>query len=66
MDFETIQPRTCQACHGVGFTYWGNKEDYDVRPCDECEDGSGINDILAADELDRIEMEREDFERIID
>lgn len=36
MDMETVIPKTCQTCHGVGEVYWGNEEDYEVRPC-ECQ-----------------------------
>ena len=33
---ETVQPRTCSACLGVGFIYFVNKDDYEVKVCDEC------------------------------
>lgn len=36
MDMETVLPRTCQTCYGVGYVYFGNKEDYEVTVCDEC------------------------------
>lgn len=37
MDMETVKPRTCSTCHGTGFLYFGNEEDYEVMTCDECE-----------------------------
>ena len=36
MDMETVEPRTCQSCHGTGYHYYGDTEEYDVAPCDEC------------------------------
>lgn len=36
MDYETVEPRTCQTCKGAGFVYFGDSEEYDVQPCDEC------------------------------
>ena len=33
---ETVEPKTCQQCHGTGAIYYGDKEEYDVQPCDEC------------------------------
>lgn len=35
MDMETVLPRTCTMCRGVGYLYYGDSEEYDVRPC-EC------------------------------
>lgn len=37
MDMETVNPRTCKMCHGAGFLFWGDDEEYDVSPCDECQ-----------------------------
>lgn len=36
MDMETVEPRTCKACHGVGVLYVGDSEQYDIEPC-ECQ-----------------------------
>ena len=36
MDMETVLPRTCQSCRGVGYLYYGDEEEYDVEPC-ECQ-----------------------------
>ena len=36
MDFETITPRTCTVCRGTGVLYYGDKEEYDIEPC-ECQ-----------------------------
>jgi hypothetical protein len=65
MDMETVVPRTCSMCKGTGYMYWGDEENFEVRPCDECDDGSGINEILAADAQDELDLERETNERII-
>lgn len=34
-DMETLKPRTCQICYGAKVLYYGDKEEYDVEPC-EC------------------------------
>ena len=34
MDMETVLPRTCQLCNGVGYIYHGDSEEYDIEPCD--------------------------------
>lgn len=39
MDFENVKPRTCGLCHGVGFLYYGDDEEYDIAPCD-CQETS--------------------------
>ncbi len=36
MDFETISPRTCNDCKGVGYTYWGDESEYEVKLCESC------------------------------
>jgi DnaJ-class molecular chaperone len=36
MDLETVTPRTCQECGGAGYFYFGDKEEYDVQPCEAC------------------------------
>jgi DnaJ-class molecular chaperone len=38
MDMEEILPKTCQTCHGTGYIYWGDSEEYDVSPCVDCND----------------------------
>jgi len=38
-DMETLLPRTCKLCHGVGFIYYGNSEDFDSEVC-ECKEES--------------------------
>ena len=37
MDMETVEPRTCQTCHGTGYIFWGDDEEFDVSPCDDCQ-----------------------------
>ena len=60
MDMETIKPRTCASCHGRGWLFHGNKEEWDVTPCEECDDEAGANYLLAADAYDEIEMKMEE------
>lgn len=36
-DMETLQPRTCKICHGTGYIYYGDSEEFDVEPC-ECKE----------------------------
>ena len=62
MDMETVLPRTCQGCHGRGYIYFGNEDDWDIQPCDECDDESGANYLLAADAQDELELQLEDKE----
>lgn len=35
MDMETVLPRTCNICNGLGVIYYGNEEDFEVEVC-EC------------------------------
>lgn len=60
MDMETVIPRTCTTCHGRGYLFFGDKEEWDVQPCEDCDDEAGANYLLAADAHDQIEMEMED------
>jgi len=57
---ETILPRTCVVCHGRGYIFQGNSEDWDVTACDACDDEAGANYLLAADAYDEIEMKMEE------
>lgn len=36
MDYETVKPRTCTNCKGAGHVYFGDTEEYDVQPCEDC------------------------------
>jgi hypothetical protein len=56
MDMETILPRTCINCHGQGYLYFGDKEEWDVQPCEDCDDEAGSNYLLAADAYDEMEL----------
>jgi hypothetical protein len=60
MDMETVKPLTCSNCHGRGYLFFGDTEEWDVQPCEDCDDEAGANYLLAADAYDQIEMEMED------
>jgi len=60
MDMETVLPRTCAECHGRGYLFFGDKKEWDVQPCEECNDDAGSNNILAADAYDEIELQMEE------
>lgn len=60
MDMEQVLPRTCTECHGRGYLYFGDKEEWDIQPCEECNDEAGSNNILAADAYDEMEIQLED------
>lgn len=62
MDIETVLPPVCASCHDRGYLYFGNKEDWDIQPCEDCNDDAGINDLLAADAYDEMELQLEDEE----
>jgi hypothetical protein len=36
MDMETVLPRTCKLCNGVGYLYYGDSNEYDTEAC-ECQ-----------------------------
>ena len=44
MDMETVEPRTCIRCHGRGYLYYGDEDNWDVQPCDTCEMGAKIKE----------------------
>ena len=60
MDMETVLPRTCVKCHGRGYLFFGDSDEWDVQPCEECNDEAGNNNILAADAYDEIELQMEE------
>jgi hypothetical protein len=62
MDYETVLPRTCSSCYGRGYLYFGDKQDWDIQPCEDCNDEAGSNNILAADAYDEMELQLEDEE----
>jgi hypothetical protein len=55
-DMETIEPRTCKTCKGAGYLYFGDEENWDVQPCEDCDDEAGVNYLLAADAQDELDM----------